>query len=188
MAIKLEDKPNTVAPNADYPYGNIQDNTGSNNGTPVNTLVYADFHQFFAKMMAESGIVYNDQPDNATDGFQYWLALVEAIKNNCAFFDDISSSIILNGSITALTKSIKSFKNGFTRVIIQVTGSTTISANSNLATGFTVPIGTEMPIRAIVTVGGVNTGVDLILNSIGQLKNLTAISGSPYAITIQFVL
>ena len=58
MAIKLEDKPNTVAPNADYPYGNIQDNTGSNNGTPVNTLVYSDLHQFFAKM---SCVFFNSQ-------------------------------------------------------------------------------------------------------------------------------
>jgi len=82
MAIKLEDKPNTLAPNADYPYGNIQDNTGSNNGTPVNTLVYADLHQFFAKMMAESGIVYNDQPDNATNGFQYFLALIKVVTDN----------------------------------------------------------------------------------------------------------
>lgn len=188
MAIKLEDKPNTVAPNSDYPYGNIQDNTGSNNGTPVNILVYADFHQFFAKMMAESGIVYNDQPDNATNGFQYWLALIEAVKNNCNASTDISASITLNGSLTPLTKTITKFKNGFTRVILQVTGSTTIAASSNLATGFVVAPGTEMPIRAIVTVSGVNTGIDLILNSIGQLINLTAISGSPYAITIQFVL
>jgi hypothetical protein len=82
MAIKLEDKPNTVAPDADYPYGNIQDNTGGNNGTPVNALVYADFHQFFAKMMAESAIVYNDQPDNATNGFQYFLALQAVINSS----------------------------------------------------------------------------------------------------------
>jgi len=82
MAIKLEDKPNTVAPDVDYPYGNIQDNTGSNNGTPVNALVYADFHQFFAKMMAESAIIYNDQPDNATNGFQYFLALQAVINSS----------------------------------------------------------------------------------------------------------
>ena len=60
MAIKLENKVNTEAPSVAYPFGNIKDNTGSNNGTPVDKNVYADFHQFFAKMMAESGIAYND--------------------------------------------------------------------------------------------------------------------------------
>ena len=93
MAIKLENKVNTEAPSVAYPFGNIKDNTGSNNGTPVDKNVYADFHQFFAKMMSESGIIYNDLPDNNTDGFQYWLALVEAVKNNCGFKTDISGTI-----------------------------------------------------------------------------------------------
>lgn len=82
MAIKLEDKPNTVAPSVAYPYGAIKDNTGANDGTPVNKLVYDDFHQFFAKMMAESAIAYNDLPDNATNGFQYFLALQEVINSS----------------------------------------------------------------------------------------------------------
>ena len=82
MAIKLENKVNTEAPSVAYPFGNIKDNTGSNNGTPVDKNVYADFHQFFAKMMAESGIAYNDLPDNETDGFQYFLALIKVVTDN----------------------------------------------------------------------------------------------------------
>ena len=57
MAIELQTKVNTSAPDANYEFGNIKDNTGSNNGTPVDKNVYADFHQFFAKMVGESGIV-----------------------------------------------------------------------------------------------------------------------------------
>lgn len=85
MAIKLEDKTNTAAPSGEFPYGNIKDNTGSNSGTPVNKLVYADFHQFFARLMAKATEVdatfdYNDVPENAYDGFQYFEALRLAIN------------------------------------------------------------------------------------------------------------
>lgn len=120
MAIKLEDKPGVQAPNVAYPFGRPKDNSGSNDGMPLNVLTHGDFHQFFAKMMAESGIVYNDQPDNATDGFQYWLALVEAVKNNCAFFDDISSSSTLYAGITGTLK-VHRWRDG--TIEVMVTGS-----------------------------------------------------------------
>ena len=51
MAIKLEDKTRVDAPDYDYPFGKIRDKTESEGGTPVNTEVYGDFHQFFAKML-----------------------------------------------------------------------------------------------------------------------------------------
>lgn len=79
MAINLRLKQNVLTPNSEYPYGAIQDDTGANNGTPVNTEVYGDFHQFFAKMFAASGLTYNNLPDNAYDGFQYYDALVAVI-------------------------------------------------------------------------------------------------------------
>lgn len=76
MAIKLENKPNVDNSDPDYPYGKIKDNTGVGDGTPVNTLVYGDFHQFFAKMLSESGITPNGIPDNDYSGFQYFEALL----------------------------------------------------------------------------------------------------------------
>ena len=79
MAIKLENKPNVEAPSAAYPYGAIKDNTGSNDGTPVNTAVYGDFHQFFARMLGESGVTPNGLPDNAVDGFQYFEAFLRLL-------------------------------------------------------------------------------------------------------------
>lgn len=75
MAYKLEDKPNVVAPNGTYPYGAIKDNSGSGDGTPVNAVVYGDFHQFFARLMAIAGLVANGLPDNAVNGFQLFTAL-----------------------------------------------------------------------------------------------------------------
>lgn len=78
--IPLSDKPNVESPSAEYPFGNIKDNTGTNNGTPVNKLVYADFHQFFEKMMAVAGITANGLPDSETNGFQLFEALLGAMK------------------------------------------------------------------------------------------------------------
>lgn len=81
---RLQNKTNVQAPDSDYPYGAIKNNTGSNNGTPVNLDTYGDFHQFFEKVFAESGLVANGLPDNATNGFQLYDAMIKAIKANHA--------------------------------------------------------------------------------------------------------
>lgn len=84
MAIKLINQTNVDPASGEYPYGNIKDNDGSNNGTPLNKITHADFHQFFAKMLAEwealgfetaSGV-----PDNAYDGFNYYSALLASAR------------------------------------------------------------------------------------------------------------
>lgn len=104
MAIKLEDKPNVEAPGVDYPYGNIKDNTGLNDGTPVNKLVYADFHQFFAKLMDAAGVAYNDLPDNQTNTFQYFTALAEVIRDTIAA--DVSVMAV-DGSVKLKRKIVE---------------------------------------------------------------------------------
>lgn len=81
MAIRLKNKQNTWPEESEYPYGDIKDDDGSGNGTPVNREVYADQHQFFARMMAEAirlkpPFDYNDVPDNSYDGFQLYEALM----------------------------------------------------------------------------------------------------------------
>lgn len=80
MAIPLSSKPNTVAPGGAFPYGDIRDDSGANDGTPVNTEVYGDFHQFFAVLMATTSTIYNGLRENATNGFQYLLALTAYIR------------------------------------------------------------------------------------------------------------
>jgi len=79
MAYSITDKPNTEAPSGDYPFGNIRDKQVSIGGTPVNKLVYADFHQFFAKLMDYAGVTPNGLPDNDYSGWQ----LMEALLNSC---------------------------------------------------------------------------------------------------------
>lgn len=80
MAIALEDKTNTIPPTPTYPYGDIKNDSGSNDGTPVDQQVYGDFHQFFAVLMASASMAFNGLRDNAVNGFQYIDALAKFVR------------------------------------------------------------------------------------------------------------
>jgi len=84
MAIKLSNKPNVEAPSPTYPFGSIKDNSGSNDGTPVDRQVYSDMHQFFESLMASGGIIHNGLPDNGVNGFQFLDALIKVIRGTYA--------------------------------------------------------------------------------------------------------
>lgn len=79
--IKLLSKPNVDGASANYPFGKIRDKTTSTNGTPVNTVVYGDIHQFFEQLMNGAGVVPNDLPDNTTNGFQLFEAFLRYANN-----------------------------------------------------------------------------------------------------------
>lgn len=74
MARNLALKTNVEPADSDYPYGRIKDDSGSGDGTPVNELVYGDIHQFFARMFAKSGLIYNNLPDSDYSDFQFFEA------------------------------------------------------------------------------------------------------------------
>lgn len=109
MAVKLEDKQNVQAPDGDYPYGQIKDDTGAGDGTPVDVAVYGDFHQFFARMFALSGLTYNGLPDNDYSGFQYIEAANKLWKsytgvkviNSDTFLDvnDLNKLVVVIGNV-----------------------------------------------------------------------------------------
>jgi hypothetical protein len=171
MAIKLENKVNTEAPSATYPFGNIKDNTGSNNGTPVDKNVYADFHQFFAKMMNESGIVYNDLPDNNTDGFQYFMALIKIIRTSLTY-TDISSSIIVDSAFTTYSKKIKEYDDGTVDVEMFLEYSGSISSGSIICSG--LPNKRLFAISARVSGGSSVQYVNLIKSNLSYPDRLYA--------------
>jgi hypothetical protein len=85
MALSIIQKPNTSAPTGDYPYGDIRDTQPGIPGTPVNRLVYADFHQFFAKLMDYAGVTPNGLPDSAYSGFQLFAALMKSVPKKYIF-------------------------------------------------------------------------------------------------------
>lgn len=88
----LQDKSNVNAPDADYPYGYSQDNTGSNNGTPVNTELLGDMMQLMEKMMDYAAVTANGLPDNLTNGFQLFEALQKAARPYKAYAALLSQS------------------------------------------------------------------------------------------------
>jgi hypothetical protein len=99
MALRITDKPLTVAPGGNYQYGKIKDDTGAGDGTPVNDLVYGDFHQFFARLLAygstAGGFSINGQPDNDANGYQLFQAFCAMV---CDGILDYSGAGILNVS------------------------------------------------------------------------------------------
>ena len=70
----LENLTNVIAPSMDFPYGDLNNNTGTNNGTPVNKDLLNDIIQFGQKLADEAGITMNDTVDNATNGWQLYEA------------------------------------------------------------------------------------------------------------------
>jgi hypothetical protein len=104
MATGLQNQPNTSPVTADYPNKNIQDNSGLGDGTPFDKQVYADFHQFFAKLMRLTGIVPNVLPENESNGFQYIQALLgmNADFGELIAFDRSGSLFGVSGSKSPL--------------------------------------------------------------------------------------
>ena len=97
--IPLNTKPNTTSPTVTEPFGNIKDNTGINDGTPVNKLVYADFHQFFEKMFLQGGLTANGLPDNVTNGFQLFQSLMQNIDKYNRVKFVVSSQALTNADL-----------------------------------------------------------------------------------------
>jgi len=76
---------------ANYPNGRIKNNTGGNDGTPVNEQVYGDIHETLAKATRLYGIAYNGLPDNEANGYQL-LEAIRALASKNDFVLDMSSS------------------------------------------------------------------------------------------------
>jgi len=79
---KITEKANTNAPSNGLPYGTIRDRIQNvQSGTPVNTDVYSDVHQFFQHLAGVGRINPNGELENANGGFQLMDALFSAITS-----------------------------------------------------------------------------------------------------------
>ena len=76
----LQNNTRAGAPNADYPFGYIVDENGSNNGTFIDSNFLNDLWQLKEKMFDESGLTANGLPDNLTNGFQLFEAFKKVLK------------------------------------------------------------------------------------------------------------
>lgn len=76
MAIGIQNYPNITSADSDFPNGSIKDDTGANDGTPVNKEVYNDIHQVFAKFLRLANITPSGNFESEYTEFQY----INAIK------------------------------------------------------------------------------------------------------------
>lgn len=75
MAKRILDLINATAEDSDNLYGDITDDNGSGNGTPMNNASFHDMFVFYQRLMQKGGITPNGLPDNAYNGWQLYQAL-----------------------------------------------------------------------------------------------------------------
>ncbi len=103
MATGLQNYPNTSAADSDYPNKNIKDDTGADDGTPVNKIVYADMHQFLAKMLRLAVITANGNPDNEYNGLQYMQAAYKIFRTHGDLINfDRSISLVVSNAFSPI--------------------------------------------------------------------------------------
>jgi hypothetical protein len=89
--IPLVNKTNTTAPDSDFPFGGLKNDTGTGDGTPADVTLLSDSMQFFEKLMSEAGITPNGLPDNEYSGWQLFQALM-------AIFGGVKRKIVQIGA------------------------------------------------------------------------------------------
>lgn len=165
MAVKLQNKPNVEAPSGSFSNGNIKDNTGSNDGTPVNKAVYADIHQFFAQLLSiaegEGFFITNGLPESDDDDYQYPAALnIISRLANKNIFKYLSESVIGESYDNTKPYAMKGLTDN----------------GSSIASGYIYFNGT------LFTCGGLNYGTvinDLQFNNIAENVLLITDSATP---------
>lgn len=74
MAHEITELTRSVAPSADYPWGDLKDNP---NGTLANRMMFTDMMQTMQKLMDLAGITPNGSDDNTSNGYQLIQALAD---------------------------------------------------------------------------------------------------------------
>ena len=93
--------PNTNPATTPFPYGEIRDDTGSDDGTRANRALLTDRVQFFERLFALSGMTSNNTDDNADDGFQLVEALFNLLPKKFVF----ESTTELDGDVQTITRA-----------------------------------------------------------------------------------
>jgi hypothetical protein len=95
---------------AKYPFGaTIQNETDTNDGTPVIREIYGDILMNLYKIMQLAGITPNDLEDNSDTQFQ----LVDAFKKFSNEINDVNHVLELNGNVWSLPLNLAILPNKF---------------------------------------------------------------------------
>lgn len=188
---RLQTKTNVQAPNADFTFGRVKNNTGIANGTPLNEALLGDLMLFAEWLMDRGGITANGNPDSDLHGYQLGEALQSLIAKGApgdshgAWTTGTTLVIIGDATVTVDPGDIKINKYKiFGKTFIwrvQVQGATL--SGGNTAIDFQIPAeivtgGNQLrPLSGLVT-GIYNNSTPMYLNigtdAIGTKKTVTA--------------
>lgn len=99
MAVGFQNYPDIEPADSDFPAGSLKDDTGIDDGTPVNRFVYNDMHMTFFKMLSICSIAPTGNFDNEYNGYQYIRALMFLSRGfgQTVGIDGAAASTIVDG-------------------------------------------------------------------------------------------
>lgn len=104
--IRLIDKQNVGAATATWPYGQVLDDTGSDDGTRLNENNMSDLWQIWEKIFDESGLTANGLLDNDSNGWQLYAALLIAAKPYDVYTGFLTQSGTNDPTVVVLTNEL----------------------------------------------------------------------------------
>lgn len=157
--------PFIIPANSDYPWGDIKDDTGVGDGTNVDRVNHADYHQTFRKLLSLASITPNNLPDNVTNGYQYITALNKVVKP-------------FNGVFTTAVSATLNFATHYNK-LINVSGAAgdifiNLVASTSLQDGDRFVVFNNGSFNVVIQGGGdsINGNVDLTLTKSGDFVEL----------------
>jgi hypothetical protein len=181
---KLENLTNVEAPSVDFPYGDLKNNTGTNNGTPVNRALISDVIQFGQKLADEAGVVINDIEDNNDDGWQLYeafqrLTAKKYVKQVSSEFDG-ESFTITRAEIQAAFVGVNPFSS-----FVLGTGTSDSPFSDFSISVWALSGGIWILIPNTSSAGGANVSVNNTNGNVIIILNIAAVDP---AVPVRFVL
>lgn len=156
----------------DYPNGRIKNQTGLGDGTPVNEVVYGDYHETFAKLMRLYAINYNGLSDNETNGYQLVEALIALASKN-----DFTLPLNTSAGFLTVPLKISKLKDNETFLLKASADKTTETQIKGTLDNTTKVISFIGDFKAGEYVRMINTAVEVVLIREVDLVNLNLTVG-----------
>ncbi len=172
MGRKISDYSGTViAPGAPYSFGRVKN---APTGTIVDEAMMGDITQFFQKAANASGTTYNDLPDNDTNGYQYYDAVMSPKFDSTGIVFTNSGNNVWADTGAGYYNVAYSIRGN----IITLCGAATNGAGGTPATTsvLTLPVSAR-PVGNISVVAMTGTGatVRLDISTAGAITSITGL-------------
>lgn len=159
---RLEDKVNVDAPDATWPFGNLNDDPGGNTGTPVDKELITDIQQTSEKIYQEyvdtGGPAANGLPDNDVNGFELWNAFRSITKPYRVYTAILSQTGTSAPDATVLHDELGDITLGYSGVGVYTLDSSGSSFTANKTTVI-VGAGDGNPNERYLTAAGTTSSI-----------------------------